>query len=292
MTSIHIAHARTRVALALLGFVASTGLAFADGSGTLIIKGQTTAFKTAYAYRHADDFQPDQQITTVVLSDKPIDVSKVNDAVDREDALKTQLRELNGNRVELNIRADGTVENVNTMTDGTSGSVSGSGWYAIDLKRNDDKRIEGTFRSSDEKDKKEGSSGYFDLKFALDLPGAPDLGTPLPADGGELGKVYRAYSVAVQKSDVDAMIKFMVKARAASVQSHRTDPNFNTMLGFIRESAIKDAKIVKGYTKADNGTLTVSGKDGSSSNVESTISFAREDGAWRIGKESVTSLAQ
>ena len=52
------------------------------------------------------------------------------------------------------------------------GGIRGSGWYTVSIKHNDDKRVEGHFQSNDEADKKSGR--YYDLAFALDLPGAPD----------------------------------------------------------------------------------------------------------------------
>jgi hypothetical protein len=162
---------RSTAVLVLMSLTAGSGQALADGSGSLVAKGQATVLTNAYAYRHADDFHPDKQVTTVVFSDKPIDAAKINGAKNREDELKSQLRVQHASSVELNIRPDGSVQNVNTASDGSSGSASGSGWYKIDLKQNDDKRIEGTFRSSDEKDKTEGSTGFFDLKFAFNLAG-------------------------------------------------------------------------------------------------------------------------
>ena len=161
------------VVLVLLSLTAGSGQVLADGTGSLIAKGHATALTNAYAYRRPDDFHPDKQVTTVVFSDKPIDAARINAAKDRGEELKSQLRAQHASSVELNIRPDGSVQNVNTASDGSSGSASGSGWYHIDLKRNDDKRIEGTFRSSDEKDKTEGSSGFFDLKFAFDLQEVP-----------------------------------------------------------------------------------------------------------------------
>jgi hypothetical protein len=40
----------------------------------------------------------------------------------------------------------------------------------LTLTRYDDKRIEGTYRTQDEKKKNSESGAYFDLKFAVDAP--------------------------------------------------------------------------------------------------------------------------
>jgi hypothetical protein len=188
----------------------ASGLVFADGSGTFYNEGKAIALKGAYAYRMADPFDKAKQITRVVFADKAIDAGAVKDANDRDSAIDEQLR--GATRVDLNLEADGSVQNVNLSMDGYSGSQSGSGWYTLSLKHNDDKRIEGHFQSNDEADKKSGR--YYDLTFALDLPGAPDLGAALPAGGGDAGKAYLAYLAALKKGDIDALAKLMTKARA------------------------------------------------------------------------------
>ena len=163
------------------GLAFATGLALADGSGTLYEGGKPIALKHAYAYRMPDPFDKDKQITRIVFADKPIDDAALAGASDRDGAIDDQLRE--ATRVDLNLEPDGSVQNVNTRIGYSSGSQSGSGWYTLSLKRNDDQRVEGSFRSNDEEDKNIGR--YYDLVFALDLPGAPDPGAVLPADGGE-----------------------------------------------------------------------------------------------------------
>ena len=189
-------------------------------------------------------------------------------------------------RVDLNLDPDGSVQNVNTHVGDTSGSQSGSGWYTLTLKHNDDKRIEGSFHSNDEADKKSGR--YYDLRFALDLPGAPDLGAALPAGGGEQGKAYVAYLAALKKGDIDALAKLMTKARADELLAHRNDKDFKMMFGFIQGQALREPKYVKGNSKGDTATLEYTGKDGDKNDVTSDVSMVREGGAWKLAKESST----
>jgi hypothetical protein len=265
-----------------LAFASACGSAFADGSGTFYNEGKAIALKNAYAYRMPDPFEQDKQITRVVFADKPIDAAALRDAVDRDDAIDTQLR--GATRVDLNLDADGSVQNVNTRVGDTSGSQSGSGWYTLDLKRNDDQRVEGSFVSNDEDDKKDGR--YYDLAFALDLPGAPDLGAALPADGGEQGKAYAVYLAALKKGDMDALAATMTKARADELKAHRSDPQFTMMFAFIQGQALRDPKYVKGHGKGDNATLEYTGKDGDGNAMTSTVTMLREGGAWKVQKES------
>ncbi len=197
----------------LLAFALVPALANADGSGTLYQEGKPLALKHAYAYRGPDPFEKTQTITTVVFADKPIDAAAANAANDRGEAVEDQLRRAQATRVDLTIKADGSVQNVNINSPGYSGSQSGSGWYTLKLVRNDDKRIEGVFQTNDEADKKEGR--YYDLKFALDLAGAPDRGAALPADGGEPAKRIARTSRRSARATSDALSKTMTKERSA-----------------------------------------------------------------------------
>jgi hypothetical protein len=275
---------KTALRLLPLGLAFAAGIATADGSGTLYNDGKAIALKGAYAFRMPDPFEKSKQITRVVFADKPIDAAPLKDASDRDGALDEQLR--GAARVDLNLEADGSVQNVNTRVGDSSGSQSGSGWYTLTLKRNDDKRIEGTFRSNDESDKKSGH--YYDLAFALDLPGAPDLGAALPAGGGDAGKAYIAYLAALKKGDIDALAKLMAKERSGELLAHRNDKDFKMMFGFIQSQALRDAKYVKGNAKGDHATLEYEGKDGEDNTVTSAVSMMREGGAWKLEKESST----
>jgi hypothetical protein len=267
-----------------LALALASGLVFADGSGTFYNEGKPIALKGAYAYRMADPFDKSKQITRVVFADKAIDAAALKDASDRDSAIDEQLR--GATHVDLNLEADGSVQNVNLSMDGYSGSQSGSGWYTLSLKRNDDKRVEGHFQSNDEADKKSGR--YYDLTFALDLPGAPDLGSALPAGGGDAGKAYLTYLAVLKKGDIDALAKLMTKARADELLAHRNDKDFKMMFGFIQGQALREPRYVKGNSKGDTATLEYSGKDGDKNDVTSDISMVREGGAWKLAKESST----
>jgi len=144
--------------------------AYATGSGEVTRKGQTTKLPHAYAYRQADHFDKSKMLTTVLFTTKPLDSAKVDAATDQMDAAEAQLRAQEASYVELDIAADGALEMIGFFAPGVS--VSGGTSDKPVLTRNDDKRIEGSFRSRDEKDKTGDFGGYYDLKFALDIPPA------------------------------------------------------------------------------------------------------------------------
>lgn len=267
-----------------LGLALAGSVAFADGSGTFYTDGKAVVLGSAYAYRVPDPFDKGKRITRIVFADRPIDAAALKDARDRDGAVDDLLR--GAARVDLAIEADGSVQNVNTRVGDASASQGGSGWYTLTLERNDDTRVEGTFRSNDEADKRSGR--YYDLAFALDLPGAPDLGAALPANGGEQGKAYLAYLAALRKGDLEALVKFMTRARSGELLAHRGDKDFRMMFGFIQGQALREAKFVKGNAKGDAATLEYAGKDGDGNATTSIVSMVREGGAWKVGKESTS----
>ena len=273
---------RTMTKCLAVSLLLACGGALADGAGTLYHNGKVTALEHAYAWPGPDPFDKTRQITTVVFADRPIDAAALRDERDRGHALETMLR--GATRVDLNIEADGSVQNVNLRLGDTFGSQSGSGWYTLDLKRNDAQRIEGSFRSNNESDKQDGS--YYDLRFALDLPGPADPGVALPAGGGDLGKAYLAHLAALRKGDVDALVGTMTRERAAELQAHRNDADFKMMFGFIQSQALRAPKYVAGHVKGDSATLDYQGKDADGKAVVSTVSMRSEDGAWKVEKES------
>jgi hypothetical protein len=267
-----------------LGFALASGLVFADGSGTFYNEGKPIVLKSAYAYRMSDPFDKGKSITRVVFADKAIDTAALKEANDRDDAIDAQLR--GSTRVDLNLDADGHVQNVNTRVGDTAGSQSGSGWYTLTLKHNDDKRVEGSFRTNDEADKKSGH--YYDLDFALDLPAAPAPGTPLPAGGGEPAKAYHAYLAAMDKGDIDTLLKTMSHERAEQIAAHRNDPDFKKMFAFIQDDRLRAPKIGKGSTKGDLATFEVSGKNGDGQASTGTVTMVREGGAWKLSREAMS----
>jgi len=266
----------------------AAALASAGGSGTLYDDGKAIALEGAYAFRMPDPFDSERQITRIVFADRPIDAAALKDAPDRDGALDEQLR--GAIRVDLNLRPDGTLQNVNTRIGDSSGSLSGSGWYALELVQNDDRRIEGSFRSNEDEDRSVGR--HFDLAFAFDLPGAPDLGVPLPANGGEQGKAYLAYLAALKKGDIDALAGHMSKERAEKLLAHRDDADFKMLFGFIQARALREPRFVQGHASGDQATLEYTGKDDGGNATRSTVSMVREAGAWKVARESSSTSMQ
>jgi hypothetical protein len=144
--------------------------AHASGSGEVTKEGKTTKLTNAYAYRRADHFDATKMLTVVVFSTEPADTAKVDAAADRIREFESQMSQKRATYVELEIAADGSLEQLGFQAPGLSTSGGSSDKPA--LTHNDEHRIEGTFRTSDEKKKTNGFGAYYDLKFELDIPAA------------------------------------------------------------------------------------------------------------------------
>ena len=154
-------------AAALLAFAC----AHASGSGEVTKEGTTTKLTNAYAYRSADHFDATKMLTVVVFSTEPVDTAAVDAASDRGHELESQLDHKRATYVEMEIAADGSVEQLSYQAPGNN--MSGGTHDKPALTRNDDKRIEGTFRTTDEKKKTNGFGAYYDVKFSVDIPATP-----------------------------------------------------------------------------------------------------------------------
>ena len=162
---------RRKSALAIAAlFTLVCASAHASGSGEVTREGTTTKLTNAYAYRQADLFDAKKMLTFVVFSTKPADTTKVNAAKDRIQEIESQLDQQQATYIELRVTVDGSLDRIHFQAPGLS--FSGGGFDKPVLTRNDDKRIEGTFRTEDEKEKTSKFSGYYDLNFALDIPAA------------------------------------------------------------------------------------------------------------------------
>lgn len=187
----------------MAALLATCGTACADGGGTLYHNGVAIPLASAYAYAQPDTFEPSKQIIHIVFSTAAIDAAAYDAVEDRDRAFDHTLRWANDGKVttvtlQIGPDKDRPVEGINVVIsadgkhDSTSASM-GPGMYMLDLKQNDGKRIDGTFRTKDEKRRSSKDDDYFDLHFAVNVASGPAFGPGLPPDGGEPLKGYRDY---------------------------------------------------------------------------------------------------
>jgi len=113
---------------------------------------------------------------------------------------------------------------------------------------------------------------------------AVQSGTALPVGGGEPGKAYLACQETIRQGDFEGLMGCMSAERAAEMKE--TDPDeAQEMFGFIQMMQATDIKVLGGTLDGDKATLNVAGmQDGEQATA--TVSMVRENGAWKIEKES------
>jgi hypothetical protein len=160
----------------LLGTSAS---AFADGGGSITIEGKEFALKSAYAYSCPDPFDKSKQSTEIAFSGRVFDAKQIDTADNPSGALSALLNEYFPDKEDRPTQVtiilargntESPIQNISySIPKLSSGASVGAAHYTLDLKRHDDKRIEGTLRSKNKSDKTSRFGGYFDLHFALDV---------------------------------------------------------------------------------------------------------------------------
>jgi hypothetical protein len=98
---------------------------------------------------------------------------------------------------------------------------------------------------------------------------------------------YLAYRAAFAKATkIDDLLSYMSKARRAEIEKTPAGERAK-MFEFIKElDTVTQIKVTK-ETKSGNGvTLSAEGVDGDKNKSTGTIDVVREDGAWKLGKES------
>jgi hypothetical protein len=112
---------------------------------------------------------------------------------------------------------------------------------------------------------------------------AAEKPTALPADGGEPGKAYLAYTKAFAAGDIPALKKMVSAERAKKLD----DPQMKEMLPMMQALEPKDIKILGGTMTSKEATLNVEGKaEGAASKQTGEVHMVLEDKTWKVEKES------
>ena len=98
---------------------------------------------------------------------------------------------------------------------------------------------------------------------------------------------YMAYRAAFAKATkVDELMPFMAKARRAEIEKTPAGER-SKMFAFIKElDTVSQIKVTKETKTANGVTLSAEGIDGDKKKSTGTIEVVRENGGWKLGKES------
>lgn len=227
--------------------------------------------------------------TYVYLSSVPMDAGKVASAFQPSSAAEEQLGDGSAGYVRICINADGAECGLYFSHNNPSASFNSSGYGVFKLDAAPAGRIAGRWVLA-EPDDFFGETYDFDLNFdvAITQPG----GKPLPADGGEPGKAYRAWTTAIAKGDLPALRALVGDDyNSWRIKSDDAD-DVKGALKDLRDGTPVQAKVLRGRLDGDNAVLWVEGKDRDDILRRGRVSLVRVEGAWRFMEADLDTVSE
>lgn len=127
--------------------------------------GKTISLVDSFGCAEPDMLHDGKLVTIVAFTDGPIDKAKVSQADNPCSELADGVGSAYKTLVELKLKYDGTVYNVQTI-DG-NGTTSQSGQGTLTMAHRDAKHVDGSYMTKDASKKKTGA--FFDLHFSVDI---------------------------------------------------------------------------------------------------------------------------
>jgi hypothetical protein len=209
--------------------------------------------------------------TELVFSDVPFDRAAL--AADfRFDISDRDFHEttLQGSLVTLRLDADGTVSGLGL---GGSSMYSSDMDAALTLDKRSAQAIAGRFEMD-----------QFQLKFDLPLwtDGAiPRVGTPLPADGGEAGKVLQSYLSAIESGDYEVFVALSPPSWRESLQASKAKGEAQLELDAVREELPESITPVGGHGESQRAWIDLDAKrDGAA--VKAVATMEQDAAGWYV----------
>jgi hypothetical protein len=241
-----------------------------------------------------DDGVPDETVGPDIkfgFASFTLDAGDIQRAEDRDDALTNQaFAQDESTKLELTLDPDKLVtQQYLWISPGTNLSYSSNQVGKYTAKAAGKGRIAGHYVYADDDAEGPSCDITFDVvqigTVAEAPPPAPPPGQPLPAGGGEPGKVYLALNKAMLAGDLDALGTLLAPAQAAEMQKARGTPDFKQQLALMQAMTAHDVKIKSGRIDGDKAWLEFDGTEGDALR-SGTVEMVREDGRWRVVSES------
>lgn len=225
--------------------------------------------------------------TFVYLSDIPLDPAKIAGAFQASSAAEEQLGDGSAGYVRICIDAEGGECGLYFSHNKPTASFNSSGYGEFKLDPAPEGRVAGHWTLS-KPDDFFGETYDFDLEF--DVAITPPPGKPLPADGGEPGKAYRAWTTAVAKGDLP-VLRALVGGdyNGWRIKSDDQD-DVKAALKDLRDGTPVQAKVLSGRIDGDTAVLWVEGKDRDDILRRGRVQMKRDDGSWRYMEADLDSV--
>ena len=270
--------------LALLGF-ALVASATDRGSGHFRKGEMRLEVKHVIAVANEEDDGGDR--TFVYLSDIPLDAKKIAAAFRASTAAEEQMGDGSAGYVRICIDAEGGECGLYFSHNQPNASFNSSGYGVFKLATAPAGRIAGRWTLAEPGDFF-GETYDFDLDF--DAAVTPPPGKPLPADGGEPGKAYRAWTAAVAKGDLP-VLRALVGGDYNGWRLNSEDQgNVKEALKDLRDGTPLQARILRGRIDGDSAVLWVEGKDRDDILRGGRVRMERVAGVWRFMGADVENL--
>ena len=280
----------TRFGLGLALLCAALSAGAADRGSGHFRKGEVRVeAKHVLAVIVDEDGDPAHVQTYVYLSSVPMDAGKIAAAFQPSSVAEGQLGDASAGYVRICINPDGDECGLYFSHNNPNASFNSSGYGEFKLAAAPAGRIAGRWVLA-EPDDFFGETYDFDLNF--DVAITPPPGTPLPADGGEPGKAYRAWTSAVAKGDIKVLSALVGgEYDAWRIKSDDQD-DVKAALKDLRDGTPVQARILRGRLDGDSAVLWVEGKDRDDILRRGRVSMQRVEGAWRYMEADLDSVEE
>lgn len=105
----------------------------------------------------------------------------------------------------------------------------------------------------------------------------------LPADGGEIGRVYMSNFAAIAAGDMEGTVATLSKATGSVIEeSSKSMGSPGGVLAMLRGLLPKSVRITGGQDFGDSAELTLEGIDASDVQVLGTAIMVKEEGVWKV----------
>ena len=237
----------------------------------------------------ANEEDADGDRTFVYLSDIPLDAKKIAAAFHASSAAEEQLGDGSAGYVRICIDAQGGECGLYFSHNKPNASFNSSGYGEFKLEQAPAGRLTGHWTLS-EPDDFFGETYDFDLQF--DVAVTPPPGKPLPGDGGEPGKAYRAWTAAVAKGDLPVLRRLVGRDYDAWRIKSDDQDDVKSALKDLRDGTPVEAEILSGRIDGDGAVLWVQGMDRDDILRRGRVQMQRVDGVWRYVEADLDSVGE
>ncbi len=272
------AHVRlVALSLAVLGLAAASARAAAPSQASGKFASRNWEFAPSGAYAYPGEVGMDDEAGIVVaISNASFDSEFFDGYWDRGHAIETYHKDDRTLVASLQFAKSGTYKGMTyyfESGDGCGFCYDGSARSTVKVEKG---RIHGRITLA-------GQPGELAFDVTFDVPVAPSAyGDPLPAGGGEPGKVYAAYHQAIVAGDKAALRPFYTD----KVQADYAERADAFVQAFRNDHPDQAVKVVRGFAKGERALLLVEGET-SYSRVKTEVHLEKQQGTWRIVDETL-----